>query len=178
MEHHITFEAANTVLRYDPETGKLFWKPRPPETFATERAAKIWNGRFAGAEAFTSDDGAGYRQGSINYRTYRAHKIAWLLHSGTWASVVDHINGDRSDNRAANLRGATSQQNATNQKRSRANTSGVVGVYWVKRDTRWASMIVVNGKTIGLGRYHSFESAVAARKEAEKKHSFHENHGR
>lgn len=86
--------------------------------------------------------------------------------------MPDHIHGKetRYDNRKSNLRIVTKQQNGMNSTLSENNTSGVTGVKWHSRDNVWESCITVNYKRIYLGRYHKFEDAVKARKEAEEKY--------
>src|SRR5690625_1786543 len=69
----ITPEMLRELIDYDPNTGKLFWKPRPAEMFKTKRAHGAWNARYAGKEALTSTDGYGYRRGCVFDRGYQAH---------------------------------------------------------------------------------------------------------
>jgi len=82
--------------------------------------------------------------------------------------VVDHINGDKLDNRRQNLRLCTQGQNCLNTKLRSNNLSGVKGVYWCNKRLKWAAQISINKKTISLGRYHDFESAAQARLAKEK----------
>ena len=98
--------------------------------------------------------------------------------TGEWVTELDHINGDRLDNRIENLRPVTRQENLKNQKRSIANTSGVTGVYWDRETGKWRALIRIGGKVKTIGRFLSFEEAVMARKEAERKNGYHANHGR
>ena len=81
---------------------------------------------------------------------------------------VDHINGDRLDNRKCNLRLATNQQNSFNKGVYKHNKSGVTGVSWQSRDKRWKASIKVNQKLIHLGNFSNKLDAIKARKEAEK----------
>lgn len=87
------------LLRYEPETGKLYWLERA----STSQHAATWNARFAGKEVF-SISGQGYREGKIYGARYSAHRVIWAIVYGTWPDQVDHINGDRLDNRLINLR--------------------------------------------------------------------------
>jgi len=82
--------------------------------------------------------------------------------------VVDHINGDKLDNRKQNLRICTQQQNCFNSKIPTTNSSGVRGVYWCNKRLKWIAQISHNNKTIPLGRYVDFQSAVEARITKEK----------
>jgi hypothetical protein len=159
-------------LRYDPETGKLFWR-------ACNSQPKGWNTRWAGREAFTHTARNGYLQGALANRLFYAHRVAWAIHTGDWPSQqVDHLNHDRGDNRASNMRVVTHSDNGKNQKKRASNTSGVMGVSRVSGTNRWAAYITVRGRKQHLGYFASREDAAAARSVAEATFAFHENHGR
>lgn len=83
---------------------------------------------------------------------------------------VDHINGDRLDNRRSNLRLATSQQNKRNMGIRSDNTSGYKGVSWRKQDSKWWAQIMIDGHTRSLGIYDSPEAAALAYSEGAKKY--------
>lgn len=160
-------EVLRQLLRYDPETGKLFWLPRTADLFVSGHRTREgncgnWNSRFAGREAFTADDGMGYRQGSIFGVLYRAHRVAFALMTGGWPTgLVDHIDGDGRNNRWANLRPASSAENARNKRLTALSVSGVKNV----RQTgsgKWSSRITVDRKCQHLGTFDSIEDAAAA----------------
>lgn len=103
----------------------------------------------------------GYRTLFLDTRLYLAHRLAWLYVHGEWpAGVIDHINGDRADNRVANLRVVTPWQNALN-KRSRKGDGALVGAYWI-HDSRWEAITSVNGRRVLLGFYPTEERAHRA----------------
>lgn len=84
---------------------------------------------------------------------------------------IDHRNGNRLDNRRANLRVVTPQRNQANRANgNRNNTSGHRGVvrYEGPRGTRWRARIMVNGKSVHLGSFLTAAEAVAARRSAER----------
>ena len=81
--------------------------------------------------------------------------------------VVDHINGNKLDNRKSNLRVCYQFQNSSNQKIQKSNKSGVAGVYWCNTRLLWVAQISYKNKTISLGRYKTFEEAVNARRKKE-----------
>lgn len=174
----ISTETLSELLLCDAESGRLFWKPRTQKYFDTLRGFMPWNGKHAGKEAFTCLNSGGYKQGSIFTIKVTAHRVIWAMAYGYWTDEIDHINGDKTDNRLANLRSVTRSQNSKNHPLSSSNTSGVTGVYYCGRTGKWRATVFSNGKRYHLGRYSSFDDAVEARKAAELLHDFHPNHGR
>jgi hypothetical protein len=172
-------ELLRKLLRYEPETGKLFWLPRPLEMFPDHRSGKIWNTRYAGMETFNRIDNRGYSVATLMGAPISGHRIAWAVFYGRWATkTIDHINGDRTDNRITNLREVTHRENLLNAKKRSDNTSEVTGVHWRKSDQKWGAQIHINGRGKTLGAFATFDKAVEARLLAEKDAGFHKNHGR
>lgn len=174
-----TPEELRQLLEYNSDTGALRWRKRGSELFrgiSAERVARLWNGRYAGQAAFTAKDGKGYFHGSVFSRNFRAHRIAWAIYHGEWPEgPIDHIDHDRTNNRIANLRSVSASGNCRNMSMDRRNSSGAVGVVWHRG--KWQAQIRILYRTLYLGRFDSFDDAVAARKAAEVKHNFHPNHG-
>lgn len=174
----MTPETLRNLLDYNPKTGRLTWRKRPAEMFlegtrSREWACNKWNTRYAGKEAFTAIRNTGYLHGRVFDTGYQAHRVAWAIYFGEWPNgEVDHVNGDRTDNRIINLRDIPKAENQRNMKRSRANKSGVCGV--AKVGNRWRAYIA--GKQ--LGTFKTLSEAAAVRKLAEAKAGFHPNHGR
>lgn len=167
------------LLKHDPDTGTLFWRSRPLEMFKRERHWKMWNKRYAGKEAFASTTGDGYRQGSIFNKMFKAHRVIWAMEYGAWPEdQIDHINGDKTDNRLFNLRDVTSRENSQNVKRRSDNTSGVVGVYWDRNRGKWLAQIRFDGKQKHLGYFDTLDEAREMRAFAEELCDYHPNHGR
>ncbi len=168
------------LVRYEPETGRFYWLARSPSDFGSARGYAISvRRRPPGSEALNVGKGAGYLTAWIDGYNYYAHAVGWALTHGDWAELVDHIDGDRQNNKLSNLRAVTKSENAKNMKRFRTNTSGVTGVALQKSTGKWIAQI--GGKKDGssyIGSFDKFEDAVAARKEAEKQRGFHPNHGR
>jgi hypothetical protein len=120
----------------------------------------------------------GYLQIPYNYKKYQAHRIAWVLHCGSWPEFeIDHINGIKIDNRISNLRVVTHDENMRNQRRYKSSTSGVAGVSWRKCIGKWRSSIHNKGQHYHLGYFTDKQDAIAARKSAEAEYGFHKNHG-
>ena len=177
-DSQLTFSDVDSVIRYDADTGKLFWKHRDANLFPDEKSYKKWNGRFGGKEAFTAYKD-GYKHGSIFYKYLKAHRVIWLLVYGEWPNgEIDHIDGNRENNRIHNLRVVTSSENARNRKVQSNNKSGVPGVGWRNDTNKWYARIKILGEYTYLGNFENFEDAVSAKKSAEIEHGFHENNGR
>lgn len=158
-------------LRYEPETGKLFW-------LDYEGMPIQWRARWVGKEAFTSTLSTGYRQGSIDDAMFLAHRVVWAIHHGEWPDdQIDHINGVTVDNRIVNLRVVSISENQRNASRRSDNTSGITGVRWHKAAGKWQAQITVNNRSKYLGLFNTLEEAAAARKEASAKYGFTERHG-
>jgi hypothetical protein len=148
--NNITAERAREMLNYDPETGSVTRR-------VTVRKA------VAGTEAGFIDRSTGYRRIKIDSRRYPAHRLIWLLVTGAWPEAeIDHINGDRADNRFCNLREATSAQNNANACMYANNKSGFKGVSWHKTSRKWVAIIRLNGKRCNLGYYDTRERAFIA----------------
>lgn len=161
------------LLTYDPDTGDLTW-------LARRDVKASWNTRYAGRPALACVHEDGYRKGRIHRKLVRAHRVAWALHHGRWPNLdLDHINGDRSDNRISNLREVTRSENQRNMRLPSDNRSGVIGVYWNTQRQRWVAEIRdTRGKKQHLGAFADLDAAAAARRAAEQAAGYHENHGR
>ena len=145
-----------SVLKYDGESGKFVWLIR-----ASSRAkAGCAAGNIANNGYFV-----------IKYlgRTYRAHRLAWLYVMGEFpSSDIDHINGDRLDNRWANLRVVAKVENSQNLRRATARSStGLLGVYPSRG--QFGARITVNGKRVFLGIHPTAEGAHSAYLEAKRR---------
>ena len=176
-------ELLRKLLRYEPETGKLFWRERPIDMFIDGyRSAKQvmfwWNKRFANSEAFTSVNSWGYRRGLINGKGFVAHRVIWALHYGEWPSgQIDHIDQKKLNNRIANLRVVSQSTNQRNMPMKANNTSGVTGVHRHKKNGRYYAIIRANGKSKHLGIFSCISAAAIVRKGAESKYGYSDKHG-
>lgn len=146
----VTAEHARAVLAYDESTGRLTW--------VASKSVRVKNGAEAGYV-----NARGYRAVSIAGRMVQAHRLIFLMQTGSWpAHQIDHINGNRADNRWSNLREATASQNHMNSGRSRNNTSGVRGVTWDADRGKWMARVYHQDKQIKVGRFERLEDAKAA----------------
>lgn len=139
------------MFDYDPETGWFI------NRYSRGRAGA---GSRAGAET-----GHGYRRIIIGYNKYYEHRLAWLYTYGDWPNEIDHINGDRCDNRIANLRVCSRSENNFNAKTT-TGQAGLSGAYLDSRNSTWYSKIQVGGQQIFLGNFDSPEEAHKAYLEA------------
>jgi hypothetical protein len=160
-------------FEYNPKTGDLLWKHRPPTHFASEASCRRFNTMYAGKPAGTPNTEKGHLQVHfLNYGNFYVHRIVWILTYGKDPGpnfVLDHKNGQSTANRLKNLRKATSSQNAYNSKTYKNNISGVKGVSWDTRSKLWRASIQQNGTRHQLGYFEQLEDAVKARKRAERK---------
>lgn len=151
----ITAEQLRELLVYDPETGRFTWRVALP-------------GQKAGSPAGCLDS-YGYVVIRINGANRKAHRLAWLHTYGTLPDgQVDHINRERADNRIANLRSATVQENQHNQSDARrGNKAGLLGVS--PKRGKWRAQIKVDGKKLHIGTFDTPEAAHEAYLEAKRK---------
>ncbi|MGQ5792122.1 HNH endonuclease signature motif containing protein [Serratia sp. IR-2025] len=163
---------------FEYKNGVLFWRQRPLSHFKNEHGQRIFNTRFSGKAAGVVNAG-GYVKVCLNFKTYAAHRLIWIMHFGDIPSgcEIDHINHVKTDNRIENLRLSSRKENAANLPLRKDNTSGHCGVTWYPGKRRYQARIKVDGKDIHLGYFVDIESAIAARKEAENTLKFHPNHG-
>jgi hypothetical protein len=108
-------------------------------------------------------DNKGYRRVRVLGERYGAHRLIWLYVHGVWPKEhIDHINGDRADNRLENLREATFSENMRNRKVQTNNKSGFKGVSFSKKNCKWEAHIKVNRKITHLGLFKTPEAAHEA----------------
>lgn len=162
----ITQKDLKKYLFYNPESGIFLWR--------VSKGSRAKEGDIAGS----INKSTGYREIAINSKHYLAHRLAFLYMSGDLPeNAVDHINRSRTDNSWGNLRRVTLKENHRNRTMHRSNTSGITGVRLIKSSMKWVSEIRVDYKLLYLGVYVDVFDAICARKSAEIKHGFHENHG-
>jgi hypothetical protein len=95
----------------------------------------------------------------IDGKDHKLHRIIFLYHKGYLPNIIDHINGDRYDNRIENLREANTYQNRQNSRIYSTSKSGIKNVYWVSNCQKWRVAISINGKRKDFGMYLDLEEA-------------------
>lgn len=115
--------------------------------------------------------GGSYTRVGFNGLEYPAHRLIWwLVHGSLPDRFIDHINGDKTDNRLANLRLATNAENTRNVGMRSHNKSGFKGVSWDKANRRWVAHATLNGRGYTLGRHSTREAAAQAYRNFAKQH--------
>lgn len=147
---------AKEILEYDPMTGLVKWKDSSKKKFA---------GWFPGYEKHL-----GYKEIYVGKTKVLVHRLAWAFVYGEHPKgLIDHINGNSSDNRISNLRCVTDLENNQNiSKAKKTSKSGVRGVHFSSRINRWIAQITVNRKCSHLGCFKTVEDATKTYLKAKK----------
>jgi len=123
-----------------------------------ELIAKFTKGKVrCGDTVGTNVDKDGYKRTSILDRPRPVHRLIFLWHHGYLPKMIDHINGNRQDNRIENLRAADPVLNSCNLEKHRKGVPA--GVSWHKRDEQWQAYWTVNKKRVYLGYFATMEEA-------------------
>ena len=161
----LTQERVKELFTYDPSTGNLY---------RNIKAGKSKVGDIAGS----LDTKSGYLKLTVDYKQTSNHRVIWLYIYGHIPNYIDHINGDRKDNRLQNLREISVTENNRNKSISKNNKSGQNGVSFDTSRNKWIAAINFKEGLKHLGRFETLEEAIKVRQQAEIKYGFHENHGR
>lgn len=161
----LTQERVRELFTYNETTGYLL------------RNTKAGNSKV-GDKAGSLDIKSGYLKLTVDYKQTANHRVIWLYVYGYLPKYIDHINGNRNDNRLENLREVTVTENNRNKSISKNNKSGYNGISFDTSRNKWIVSIHFKEGLKHLGRFDLLEDAIKVRKEAEIKYGFHENHGR
>ena len=161
----LTQDLVRSLFNYNPDTGELSYinksgrgkrKDKKVGCISTYGYLTVWVG------------------GSV----CQLHRVVWVYVYGQLPFYgIDHINGDRLDNRILNLRDVDQSENTKNRRKSKNNTSGFNGVFWDNKLNKWRARVSVNKSIIYLGSFTNKDDAIAARIEANIKYGYHKNHG-
>jgi hypothetical protein len=151
MTPRLTYARAREILDYDAETGVL--------------TSKIYSGRLSIGKEVGTLRADGYRRAMLDGERHYVHRVIILWVTGEWPShEVDHINGNRSDNRFCNFRLATDEENCQNRKLYKTNTTGYFGVSFIRSIGKFRASIGHKNKTYIIGDFKSAEDAAEAYK--------------
>jgi hypothetical protein len=151
----ITQKRLQSLLTYDPETGKFCWR---------HQRSRCFKGAVAGTLNYH-----GYTVIKLDGQTYRAHRLAWLYKNGCWPNgELDHINRQRSDNRIVNLRTTSHFENCQNRAKPDTAHSKYIGVSKGFGGKGWRAYIDKNNCRFTLGVFATETEAAQARAEAER----------
>ena len=143
----LTVDEIRERLCYDPETGIVTWR----KSYFPSRIGKIVGSLSA----------AGYFVANVGGRPVGLHRLIWVCVHGRWPrEEIDHINGNRADNRLSNLREATRAQNAANF--GSMNGHPVRGATFCRRASKWQAQIRIKNKNTYLGLFDTEDEARAA----------------
>jgi hypothetical protein len=153
MSNNITQEMLRALLHYDEATGALLWVSN------MGRCGRIKAGSVAGS----LDKTTGYMQLKINGKRYLQHRLAFFMMTSTWPTdEIDHINGNRSDNRWANLRHVSRKINAQNMRKPHSdNTLGIQGVTKVPSG-KFRAELACAGRSKHIGTFNTPDEAHKA----------------
>lgn len=150
----LTYDTAMEFFRYEPSSGKLFWKK------SSGKKVKV------GAEVGCIKKDTGYRVFRLHGENQYVHRVVMLIITGGYDEKlqVDHIDHDRLNNRPENLRLVSQHENLKNVSKKARNTSGVVGVSYITRDRRWVAQIYIDKKSTNLGYFKTLEGGGRSKK--------------
>lgn len=158
-------------LRYDPETGHLFWLESGNKRWDSRRA-----GTIAGCPFEYKKSGKAYIVIRIGRRkSYLAHRVAFFLMTGSWPDIIDHLNGNGCDNRWSNLSDADRNANARNARLQSRNVTGIPGVYL--RNGKFRVIVKSGGRMLGIGTFSNIFDAACAKKSFEVANRYSPAHG-
>jgi hypothetical protein len=149
----LTNPRLHEMLLYDGSTGDFTWRVRRGKAHVGSQAGSLTRNGCGGT----------YRHIKVDGRLYKSHRLAWLYVYGRWPEAdIDHIDGDGTNNRIANLREATRSQNCRNKSKQSNNKSGFKGVHWCANERKWRALIYVGGQKKSLGMFKTAEAAHEA----------------
>ena len=149
---------------FEYKDGELYWK-KPG------RSRKVGN-------KIGCLDRHGYIHTHYRCKTYLLHRLIFLMHRGYLPSMLDHIDGNKLNNRIENLREATFFENSSNARISKRNTTGIKGVSWDKRRQKFRAVCNFNYKKYEIGSFKTLdEASKAVKKFREEHHGAFANHG-
>ncbi len=146
MTSLLTQSYLNEVLEY--KDGLLYWKVDKKKTKPGQPAGRT--------------KANGYCEVKLDGKLYGTHRLIFMMVHGYLPRIIDHVDGNPSNNLINNLREASHAQNMRNSQRPKNNTSGFKGVYFDKRNSNWIAQCVVDGNKFHLGSFKDIHDAAIA----------------
>jgi hypothetical protein len=171
-------DVLHQLLSYDEDSGRITYRTRfaymfPDCVHGRQHSCDKWNTRHDGKFADAEISNKGYRRTTLWEERYSTHRLIWKMRHGVDPDVIDHIDGDRTNNRIGNLRSVDLITNQRNRAIGKNNTAGVTGVHWCNTKSRWIASAKVGSKRIRKA-CRTFEEACAARAGIASEHGFTE----
>ena len=148
----------NDAIEYYPKSGEFYYKTAP---------------KFCEPAGYNAN---GYVIISYQNQTIRAHRLAFLIMTGSIPEFIDHNDQNRANNVWDNLNKSSPAHNAKNQTKAKNNTSGFTGVYQV--GDKWTAKIMIDGRLQHLGTFDTIMEAYAVRRQADFDNGYNINHGK
>jgi len=154
-----TYERISELLRYEPESGRFYWR---------KDRGKASMGDEAGVIDTDTGNAPDYIRIGVDYKLRLAHRLAYLLMTGYWPpEQIDHLDGDGTNNCWENIRAVSDIGNKRNYRLQANNSSGFRGIYWNKKACKWHVQIKNNGHAYHRGMFTNLDDAIQARLDAE-----------
>ena len=147
---------ADVLEFFQYEDGKLFWKKRSA------------NRTVVGSQ-ISFVENTGYIRVRFKGKHYGIHQIIFLMHYGYIPEHVDHVDGEKLNNKIENLRAATKSENALNKKVRCDSASGIKNVHWYEPLKKWRVAVSINKKRKHIGYFDDLELAELVSIEAREK---------
>ena len=128
-------------FNYNKKKGHLTWKWHWDNTVINKQLGTLVGNK-------TKD---GYLRVTVNYKSYKVHRLIWCIEKETWPKMIDHVNGNKIDNRIQNLRAASNRINQSNRHTHR--NGRLVGTDFHKESGRWRARITINKREKYIGLY-------------------------
>lgn len=158
----LTQELAHSLFEY--KDGQLF--------------RKVSRRSYKSGDLVGNIEASGYVRTTLNGKRYSIHRIVYLMQHGYMPKEIDHINGNKSDNRIENLREVSRSENNVNRGSFKQNKSGYKNVSWHKLESKWQVQLKINKKAKHFGYFDDLELADLVATEARDKYfGKYANHG-
>lgn len=164
----IPIDDARRMYQYDPDNGSLIFGYRResdfPKLVNPKKYVDWFNSNRFGNSAYMSPYPNGYLRVSVLGKTVLAHRFIWFLKTESWPiGVIDHLNGDRSDNSWRNLRDVSFSENSANHKTLSTSKYPITGISYLKSRDVYVVSVTRNGKRLPIRWCKTLDEAIRCR---------------